>query len=69
MEKINRANTIIRLQPDVYEELTHLVQMTRRPIGEITSEALRYALDNSHMVQVKAYDVVFGECRRKETEK
>ena len=69
MEKINRANTIIRVQPDVYEELTHLVQMTRRPIGEITSEALRYALDNSHMVQVKSYDVVFGECRRKETEK
>ena len=53
----------------MYEELTHLVQMTRRPIGEITSEALRYALDNSHMVQVKAYDVVFGECRKKETEK
>ena len=69
MEKINRANTIIRVQPDVYEELTHLVKMTRRPIGEITSEALRYALDNSHMVQVKAYDVVFGECRRKDTEK
>ena len=69
MEKINRTNTIIRVQPDVYEELTHLVQMTRRPIGEITSEALRYALDNSHMDQVKAYDVVFGECRRKETEK
>ena len=53
----------------MYEELTHLVKMTRRPIGEITSDALRYALDNSHMVQVKAYDVVFGECRRKETEK
>lgn len=53
----------------MYEELTHLVKMTRRPIGEITSEALRYALDNSHMVQVKAYDVVFGACREKETEK
>ena len=69
MEKINRANTIIRVQPDVYEELTHLVKMTRRPIGEITSEALRYALDNSHMVEAKVYDVYFGECRRKETEK
>ena len=49
----------------MYEELTHLVKMTRRPIGEITSEALRYALDNSHMVQVKAYDVVFGDVRGK----
>ena len=69
MEKINRANTIIRVQPDVYEELTHLVKMTRRPIGEITSEALRYARDNSHMVQLQTYDVVFGACREKETEK
>lgn len=49
----------------MYEELTHLVKMTRRPIGEITSEALRYALDNSHMVQVKAYDVYFGDVRGK----
>ena len=65
MEKINRTNTIIRVQPDVYEELTHLVKMTRRPIGEITSEALRYALDNSHMVQVNAYDVYFGDVRGK----
>ena len=65
MEKINRANTIIRIQPDVYEELTHLVKMTRRPISEIATEALRYALDNSHMVQVKAYDVVFGDVRGK----
>ena len=65
----HKSNTIIRIQPDVYEELTHLVKLTRRPISEIATEALRYALDNSHMVQVKAYDVVFGECRRKETEK
>ena len=53
----------------MYEKLTHIQQMKRRPISEIATEALRYALDNSHMVQVKAYDVVFGECRRKETEK
>ena len=65
----HKTNTIIRIQPDVYEKLTHIQQMTRRPISEIATEALRYALDNSHMVQVKAYDVVFGECRRKETEK
>ena len=65
----HKSNTIIRIQPDVYEELTHLVKLTRRPISEIATEALRYALDNSHMVQVKAYDVVFGECRKKETEK
>ena len=69
MEKINRANTIIRIQPEVYEELTHLVKLTRRPISEIATEALRYALNNSHMVEAKVYDVVFGACREKETEK
>lgn len=65
----HKTNTIIRIQPDVYEELNHLVKLTRRPISEIATVALRYALDNSHMVEVQAYDVVFGECRRKETEK
>lgn len=62
----HKSNTIIRIQPDVYEELTHLVKLTRRPISEIATEALRYALDNSHMVEVQAYDVVFGECKGKE---
>lgn len=61
----HKSNTIIRIQPDVYEELTHLVKLTRRPISEIATEALRYALDNSHMVEVQAYDVVFGECKGK----
>lgn len=69
MEKINRANTIIRVRPDVYEELTHLVKMTRRPISEIATEALRYALDNSHMVEAKVYDVYFGDVRGKVGEK
>ena len=65
----HKTNTIIRIQPDVYEELEYIRKMTRRPVSEIATEALRYALDNSHMVQVKAYDVVFGACREKETEK
>ena len=61
----HKTNTVIRIQPDVYEELNHLVKLTRRPISEIATEALRYALDNSHMVQVKAYDVYFGDVRGK----
>lgn len=63
-----RANTIIRVAPDVYEELVHLTQMTRRPIGEIATQALRYAIDNSRMVKVKAYDVAFGECEGRKKE-
>ena len=59
----HKTNTIIRIQPDVYEELNHLVKLTRRPISEIATEALRYALDNSHMVEVQAYDVYFGDVR------
>lgn len=61
----HKTNTIIRIQPDVYEELTHIQQMTRRPISEIATEALRYALDNSHMVEAKVYDVYFGDVRGK----
>lgn len=65
----HKSNTIIRIQPDVYEELTHLVKLTRRPINEIATEALRYALDNSHMVEAKVYDVYFGDVKGKVGEK
>lgn len=65
----HKSNTIIRIQPDVYEELTHLVKLTRRPISEIATEALRYALNNSHMVEAKVYDVYFGDVRGKVGEK
>ena len=65
----HKSNTIIRIQPDVYEELTHLVKLTRRPISEIATEALRYALDNSHMVEAKVYDAYFGDGNGKERAK
>lgn len=62
MDRHKNGNTVIRIAPDVYEELSHLVAMTRRSISEIATEALRYALDNSRMVEVRAYDVRFGVC-------
>lgn len=65
----HKTNTIVRVQPDVYEELAYIRKMTRRPISEIATEALRYAIEHSHLVEAQAYDVVFGACREKETEK
>lgn len=65
----HKSNTIIRIQPDVYEELEYIRKMTRRPVSEIATEALRYALDNSHMVEAKVYDVYFGDVRGKVGEK
>lgn len=65
----HKSNTIIRIQPDVYEELEYIRKMTRRPISEIATEALRYALNNSHMVEAKVYDVYFGDVRGKVVEK
>ena len=61
MGRPSYPNTIIRVSPDVFEELRRLTEMTRRPIGEITSEALRFALGNTRMIEVKAYEVAFGE--------
>ena len=61
----HKSNTIIRIQPDVYEELTHLVKLTRRPISEIATDALRYAIEHSHMVEAKVYDVYFGDINGK----
>ena len=65
----HKSNTIIRIQPDVYEELEYIRKMTRRPVSEIATEALRYALDNSHMVEAKVYDVYFGDVKGKVGEK
>ena len=65
----HKTNTIIRIQPDVYEELEYIRKMTRRPVSEIATEALRYALNNSHMVEAKVYDVYFGDVRGKVGEK
>ena len=65
----HKSNTIIRIQPDVYEELEYIRKMTRRPVSEIATEALRYALDNSHMVEARVYDVYFGDGSGKESAK
>lgn len=65
----HKSNTIIRIHPDVYEELEYIRKMTRRPVSEIATEALRYALNNSHMVEAKVYDVYFGDVRGKVGEK
>ena len=58
-------NTIIRVAPEIFDELRELQKKTRRPIGEIASEALSYALDHSSLVEVKAYDVRFGDKERR----
>lgn len=61
----HKSNTIIRIHPDVYEELEHIRQMTRRPVSEIATEALRYAIEHSHLVNAQVYDVVFGDINGK----
>lgn len=65
----HKTNTIIRIHPDVYEELEHIRQMTRRPVSEIATDALRYAIEHSHMVEAKVYDVYFGDIKGKVGEK
>jgi hypothetical protein len=67
MDRHKHQNTIIRVSPDVFEELRRLTELTRRPIGEITSEALRFALGKTRMIEVKAYDVAFGEEKKEGT--
>ena len=69
MSKQSYPNTIIRVSPEVFEELKDLQMMTRRPIGEIASEALKYAMENICLVEVKTYDVTFGECEGRKKDK
>ena len=67
MGRPSYPNTIIRVAPEIYDELQDLCKQTHRPIGAIASEALEFALNNCTLVEVKAYDVRFGkEERRKD---
>lgn len=68
MAKANYPNTIIRVAPEIYDELQELVRQTHRPIGAIASEALEYALNHARLVEVTAYDVRFGEGKKEKKE-
>lgn len=61
MAKPAYRNTVIRVEPEIYDLLHNLQQATNRPIGYITSQALSYALKHVKMVEVKTYDVAFGD--------
>ena len=62
MQKTYR-NTIIRVSPEIYDELQKLQEETGRPISDIASLGLRYALDRAVMVERTVYDIAFGERR------
>lgn len=57
---INGKQPIVRLRSETYARLETLTRMTNRSIGDIASDAIAFALDNSRMIEVKAYDIAFG---------
>ena len=61
--KKSYRNTIIRVAPEIYDELQKLQEETGRPISDIASMGLRYALDRAVMVEKTIYDIAFGERR------
>ena len=67
MGRPNYTTPVIRIAPEIFDELQELQMTTHRPLSEIASEALEFALNNYTLVEVKAYDVRFGkEERRKD---
>ena len=50
----------VRVDNDVYDDLVRLSEMTRKPISEIASTALRYAFENSTLTETKVYNLSFG---------
>ena len=57
---VNGKQPIVRLRSETYARLEQLTRMTNRSIGDIASDAINFALDNSRMIEVKAYDIAFG---------
>ena len=60
MQKSYR-NTIIRVAPENYDELQRLQEETGRPMSDIASMGLRYALDRAVMVEKTVYDIAFSD--------
>lgn len=59
-----RRTRIIRISEEIYTELERIRALTRLPISETATRALRYALDNSRLVNAKVYDIEFGDCQK-----
>lgn len=57
-----RTSRTIRVSEEVYAELERIQALTRLPISETATRALRFALDNSHLVEAQCYDIEFGIC-------
>lgn len=55
-----RQAPLVRIKPDVAEQVAMLCEQTRRPISEIVSEALRFALKYAKLVPTQCYDVQFS---------
>lgn len=52
-------NSIIRIEPDLFDELNRLSNITRTPVKEIASRALRFALEHVVTKPIECYDVEF----------
>lgn len=50
---------VIRIDLELVEELERLATLTRTPIKQITSDAIRFALQYAVIKPVECYDVEF----------
>lgn len=64
-----RTTRIIRVSEEVYAELERIQTLTRRSISDTATRALRYALDNSRLVNAQCYDIEFGKCSKRKGER
>lgn len=62
----NRPPSVVRISPELYAELARLAEMTRRPISEIASMAIRCGLSHSTVTPVQLYNIEFFGEKEKE---
>ena len=55
----NRSSKVIRIDLELVEKLEQLAVITRTPIKEIASNAIRFALQYAVTKPVECYDVEF----------
>ena len=64
-----RPQSVVRIKPEVYDELVRLADLTRKPIGVIASAAIECGLAHSSVTPVQQHNISFdGEVLRKGSE-
>ena len=58
-KRSGRSSKVVRVDLDLIDQLAHLSDVTRTPIKDIASKAIRFALQHAVTKPIECFDVEF----------